>query len=331
LTTAFSDQVLREASAWYARLQGGDATAEDHARLDDWLAAQPGNPEAYAFVTETGQLAARVQPATNFHRVPAPARRTRRGGDFPVRSRAARRQWAIAGAAAAAIVAAIGVAILSRPHVDTYETAIGEIRNVDLADGSTLVLNGATQLAVTFSRDARDIDIETGEVFVTVGKDPARPFRVHAGGRVIEDIGTAFDVDMNGAQVDVSVGDGTVMISSPVRAGEPAVVVNRGEALTFTTDRLIGRTRTLSALNVGTWRVGVLTYDQTSLAWLVADLNRRFDGVIAVPDPALAAMPVTLTLKLHDRDTTVGTLEKLLPVRAVARPDGSIELVAAKS
>jgi hypothetical protein len=29
-------------------------------------------------------------------------------------------------------------------------------------------------------------------------------------------------------------------------------------------------------------------------------------------------MPVTLTLKLHDRDTTVGTLEKLLPVHASA-------------
>jgi len=252
-----------------------------------------------------------------------------------MRDRAAPKHWAIGTAAAAAIVAAVGVAIVTRPHVETYATAVGEVRNVTLADGSALVLNGATRLAVTFSRDARDIDIEAGEFFVTVGKDPAgkdgaRPFRVHAGGRVIEDIGTAFDVDMNGLQVDVAVGEGAVMISNPA-GGEPAVVINKGEAQAFTADRLIGKARMLDAQTVGTWRVGVLTYDQASLAWLVADLNRRFDGTIAVPDPALGAMPVTLTLKLHDRDTTVGTLEKLLPVHAVSKPDGSIELVAAKS
>ena len=66
------------------------------------------------------------------------------------------------------------------------------------------------------------------------------------------------------------------------------------------------------------------------LEWLVADLNRQFNDSIAVPDPQLAAMPVTLTLKLHDRDTTVGTLEKLLPVHAEAGSAGAIVLVKAK-
>jgi hypothetical protein len=45
-----------------------------------------------------------------------------------------------------------------------------------------------------------------------------------------------------------------------------------------------------------------LSYDQVPPEWLVADLNRRFDGGIAILDPQLAAMPITLTLKLHDRD-----------------------------
>ena len=41
-------------------------------------------------------------------------------------------------------------------------------------------------------------------------------------------------------------------------------------------------------------------------------------------------MPVTLTLRLHDRDTTVGTLEKLLPVHAVPDVSGAVVLVRAK-
>jgi transmembrane sensor len=331
LTIALSDQILREASAWYSRMHSSEATAEDHVELAQWLAAGSQNQQAYTFVTETGRLAAQTLPASKRHRIPAPARRTRRRGEFPAHSGATHRRLAIASTAAAAIVITVGVVIMSRPQVDTYDTAIGEVRNVILADGSALVLNGGTRLAVTFSRQARDIDVETGEFFVTAAKDPARPLRVHARGRVIEDIGTAFDVDMNGAQVEVAVSEGTVMITNPANGNESAVVINKGEAQTFTTDHLIGSARTIEAQDVGAWRVGILTYDHSSLAWLVADLNRRFEGAIKIPDPTLAAMPVTLTLKLHDRDTTIGTLEKLLPVRAVTGADGSIELVAAKS
>jgi transmembrane sensor len=331
LTTALSDLILREASEWYARMHSSEASAEDHVRLSRWLAASSQNQQAYTFVNETGRLAAQTRPASNGHRIPAPARRARLGREFPARSGVSHRRLAVASAAAVAIVVAVGVAIMTRPHVDIYETAIGEVRNLSLADGSTLVLNGATRLAVTYSRAAREVDIETGEIFVTVGRDPARPFRVHAGGRIIEDIGTAFDVDMNGAQVDVAVSDGTVMISNPANGTEPAVVINKGEAQTFTAERLIGPARALETQNVGTWRGGILSYDHSSLAWLVADLNRRFAGAIKIPDPTLAAMPVTLTLKLHDRDTTIGTLEKLLPVRAVTNADGSIELLARQS
>jgi transmembrane sensor len=334
LTTAFSDETLREASDWYARLHSGDATAQDHVRLGDWLATQPENQQAYEFVTETGRLAAHVHPASNGRRKPAPARRSSLRGTGAGAS-AARRRWAQAAgaAAAAAIVAGIGIAIVTQPHEENYQTAVGEIRNVTLADGSTLALNGATRLTVKFTRDARELDIATGEFFVTVGKDPARPFRVHAKGRVIEDIGTAFDVDTNGNQVDVAVGEGTVMISNLLGGGAaagPAIVLNKGEALTYSADQIIETPRLLAAPDVGTWRIGILSYDRSRLEWLVADLNRRFDRTITVPDAALAAMPITLTLKLHDRDTTIGTLEKLLPVRAVTQADGSTELVSPK-
>ena len=173
MTTAFSDETLRNASEWYARLHGGDATAQDHVRLGDWLAARPENQQAYEFVTETGRLAAHVHPASNGRRRPAPARRSSLR-DVRTGVSAARRRWARAAgvAAAAVIVAGIGVAIVNQPHEQSYQTAVGEIRNVTLADGSTLALNGATKLTVRFTHEARDLDIETGEFFVTVTDVP---------------------------------------------------------------------------------------------------------------------------------------------------------------
>jgi transmembrane sensor len=322
LTTELSEQVLRQASDWFARMHGGDATAQDHVRLADWLAANAEHRQAYDFVTETCRLAARA------HEQLADRQRV-----VPFRSR---RKVAVGGAMAlaATIVGGIAIVRLIAPETVHYQTAIGEIRTITLADGSALTLNGATALDVSFSRHAREIALKTGEFFITVGKDPARPFRVHAGDRTIEDIGTAFDVDTNGQDVDVAVGEGTIMISAApgtaMVASGGGIVLNKGQALTYTPGANPGAPRAVASQQIGTWRVGILSYDQVPLQWLVADLNRQFDGGIRVPDPGLAAMPVTLTLKLHDRETTVGTLEKLLPVHAVAQGTGAIELVSAK-
>jgi transmembrane sensor len=321
VTVELSEQVLREASDWFARLDGGDATAEEHLRLADWLAARPENRRAYDFVSDTWRI------STDAYELPA-ARPQRVSSPLARRSLA----WGGGLALAAAIVAAIGLGLRAQqPWVAHYQTTIGEIRTVPLSDGTTLALNGATAVTAKFTHGIREVELTAGEVFVTVGKDPARPFRLHAGGRVIQDIGTAFDVDMKGQDVDVSVGEGTVMISArPDAPAADSVTLNMGQTVTYTADRVLSAPRAIPSQQVGAWRVGILSYDQMPLEWLVADLNRQFNDSIAVPDPQLAAMPVTLTLKLHDRDTTVATLEKLLPVHAEAGAGGAVVLVRIK-
>jgi transmembrane sensor len=320
LTSELSEQVLREASDWFARLDGGDATAEEHLRLADWLAARPDNRRAYDFVSETWRI------ATDAYELPVA--KPRKMSRPLVRRGVA---WGGGLALAAAIVAAVGLGLhAQQPWIAQYRTAVGEIRTVPLSDGTTLALNGATAVTVKFTHGLREVELAAGEVFVTVGKDPARPFQLHAGGRVIEDVGTAFDVDMKGQDVDVSVGEGTVMISArPEAPAVDRVVLNKGQTVTYAVDRILSAPRAIASQQVGTWRAGILSYDQMPLEWLVADLNRQFNDSIAVPDPQLASMPVTLTLKLHDRDTTVGTLEKLLPVRAEPGAGGAVVLVRA--
>jgi ferric-dicitrate binding protein FerR (iron transport regulator) len=133
----------------------------------------------------------------------------------------------------------------------------------------------------------------------------------------------------------VAVSEGTVLISGqgPADATErtaDSAILTKGQALTYAFAHALETPRSVAAQQVGTWRVGVLTYDQVTLDWLIADLNRQFGGGIAIADPALAAMTVTLTLKLRDRDGTVGTLEKLLPIHAVPGAAGTVALVSAK-
>jgi transmembrane sensor len=340
LTTEISDQSLREASAWFARLHGDNVSAEDHVSLAQWLAMRPGHREAYEFVTETCRLAAHAQAAANRdlwqtklppkRREPAVSRGGKPRGTGAFRGMGTRQ--ALAAGIVAVAIAGITLLLQDRPAARRYETAIGEIRNVALEDGTKLVLSGATTVDVAFDRHSRALKLETGELFIVVGKDPARPLRLRAGDRVIEDVGTAFDVNMHANAVDVAVGEGAVMISrqSATNPADTATLL-MGQALTYAFDRPLGAPRSVGSQQVGTWRVGVLTYDQVPLEWLIADLNRQFDGNITITDPQLAAMSVTLTLKLRDRDTTISTLEKLLPIHAVSQHSGAIELVRTKS
>jgi transmembrane sensor len=320
LTTEISDQALRDASDWFAKLNGGDADADDHMALAAWLSESAAHREAYEFVLETCRLAAVGHPKDAV--------------------KAAPRVWPMRVAAGIAALAIPGAALIlyDQPATQDYRTATGEIRTVTLEDGTSLVVNGATAFRTRFDGHARELTLETGEIFVTVGKDIARPFRIHAGDRTIEDVGTAFDVNMHARAVDVAVSEGTVMISdqgvaNPTTAERTAdsAILTKGQALTYAFAHALDAPRSVAAQQVGTWRIGVLTYDQVTLDWLIADLNRQFGGGIAIADPGLAAMTVTLTLKLRDRDGTIGTLEKLLPIHAVPGAAGTVALIPAKS
>jgi transmembrane sensor len=317
LTTEISDQTLRDASDWFARLDGGDPDAEDHRALAAWLSENAAHREAYEFVVETCRLAAIGHPKVTVAAAPRV---------WPMR---------VAAGIAALVVSGAALFLYDRPATQDYRTATSEIRTVTLDDGTSLVVNGATAFKTRFDGHVRELTLETGEIFITVGKDPARPFRIHAGDRTIEDVGTAFDVNMHARAVDVAVSEGTVLISGqgPADATErtaDSAILTKGQALTYAFAHALETPRSVAAQQVGTWRVGVLTYDQVTLDWLIADLNRQFGGGIAIADPALAAMTVTLTLKLRDRDGTVGTLEKLLPIHAVPGAAGTVALVSAK-
>ncbi len=328
MTAEISNLALRKASEWFARMQSDAVSARDHVGLADWLAESSENRSAYQFVADTCRLAARAHAPEVVDASQVALRIA------PARAVPAQR-WALAAGLVATVVSGGAYLALREPTAQQYQTAVGEMRAITLPDGSALMLNGATRLSVRFSHRGRDLELVDGEVYIVVGQDPARPFRVHAGNRTIRDVGTAFDIDMNGGNVDVSVGEGEVVILPPGMADLPAIsggvkdsaALLKGQALTYRQGVPLGGPRSVASREVGAWQTGVRTYDHIPLEWLVADLNRQFDGAIAIPDADLAAMEVTLTLKLHDRDTTIGTLEKLLPVQAIRHGPGMIELV----
>ncbi|WP_076418965.1 FecR domain-containing protein [Colwellia sp. UCD-KL20] len=106
------------------------------------------------------------------------------------------------------------VAATNNENIVTYRTQIGEKSTVRLSDGSLITLNTNSEVTVNYSDTQRNLMLNYGEVHVDVAHNKQRKFLVHAGGKVIEAVGTAFNVQhFNNIDIELMVTEGTVIVS----------------------------------------------------------------------------------------------------------------------
>lgn len=287
----------REASDWVARMNADDVTADDHARLEVWLRAHPCNAKAYAELTATwdelrksGPLVRAVQFGQVMNAASAQPARARR-----------RRAGALAATAAAIVLSAAWH--LYQHQADTrFQTAIGEQVAVILPDGSSLNLNTNSRVDVDYSPASRVIHLKRGEAYFNVAHDAQRPFWVHAGDRWVRAVGTAFNVYLQPAGVQVTVSEGTVkMVDAPGGQAPPsdasyaksAAAVSAGEQA-----HAQGKADVIRALNAQelnrslAWRQRSLYFHDEPLGNVVNELMRYTPLKIDVIDAELRQLPV---------------------------------------
>ena len=99
---------------------------------------------------------------------------------------------------------------MERPNSQVYASTYGEQQKQSLSDGSTIWINSNSQVTVQFDSHRRYVRLDKGEAFFEVAKDPARPFEVYSGDKMVRAIGTAFSVYQNENSVEVLVSEGIV-------------------------------------------------------------------------------------------------------------------------
>jgi transmembrane sensor len=161
-------------------------------------------------------------------------------------------------------------------------TRPGEQREVALAGGSSIRLNGATVLRL--DRDnPRFAALERGEAMFTVRHDPSRAFTVGLGDDQLVDLGTRFDIVRTPDRTEVSVAEGALLYN-PKREG---VRLRAGDALRIADGRVTAIRGGIAPDQVGAWRSGRFVYDGDPLPRVTADLARYTGAQIAL-DPTLA-------------------------------------------
>jgi transmembrane sensor len=207
-----------------------------------------------------------------------------------------------------------------------YETQRGQQRDVKLADGTTLHLNGATSLDVTLGDRERVVALNRGEAYFDVAHEAKRPFVVQAGDSATRVLGTAFDVDVARGEVKLSVYRGRVRFgSSSYESG--SVEVPAGWRSRFRDGVAVKPTRFDASQQ--DWRQDWVDTDDMRLVDLVDALNRRGGPEVMDPPRGLAGVALSGRFKLDNSRQLLDAIGAAYGFSVVAEGD-KLRLVAAR-
>ena len=281
-----ADAVAEDAARWFVRLRKEAATGEDWLAFEAWLAAAPAHAAAYDRLESAWVALEDVDPAVLEPSGDLAAARRHRAG-------VSRRAWLAAGAGLAASVA-VGVvgyqAWPERAAAQTYRTALGETREIVLADGSHVHLNADSSLRVTLKRRERRVEMAEGEAAFDVAHDPGRPFLIRVGDREVRVVGTEFNLRHRSGAIALTVRRGIVEVRPADDPTAPATRVVRGQRLTHRRGAAVSTLTTAEPDAAFGWTRGQLVYEAAPLSEVAADLSRSLGTPIRPADAATGAL-----------------------------------------
>jgi len=318
-------EILKMAAEWHARIDSADM---DWEAFGAWLGADPAHRAAYDDIALL-DIAIDEDRAALQSVLPANDAEPEAGDAFRqfVADRRVRRWWAGGGLAVAA-----SLAVLIMPQLPffagealvAYRTGPGETRAIALQDGSRIVVDRNSELAL---RDGASplIEMKGGSAYFDIRHNPDRTMVIRAGDYEVRDIGTRFDLVRTPDHLAVSVAEGQVTVA-PV--GGKGIVLTAGHRVDVGGVQDAAAVRTLDTASVGSWQDGRLVYNDTPLALVAVDLSRYAGRTVSV-DPSVADMRLSGVLTIGDGKQLVGQIEALLPIRATTK-DSTIRLVRAR-
>lgn len=297
-------QRLEQACEWIARIDRELQTEEQQA-LQQWLAASALNQQTLFEVAKLwDKMDALSRLSDLFPAVEPKISQQRR----PV--------MGLAMAASAAAVMLLGALFyrgdLNLQSADpasavvameaTYQTRVGENNTIELPDKSKLVLNTNSFVVVRYSAGARVIELQRGEINIDVAHDTARPLSVIAGGKIIQAVGTAFNVDLRQDHVELIVTDGKVLVGSNAGVDTPtpealakllphtSLAISKGERVDLDPrGQAPEQVQKIDAVEMAaslSWRSGNLIFRGENLQDALAEISRYTDIQFELADDA---------------------------------------------
>ena len=292
-------EVIRlEAAAWLAQLETGEMDSPDLAALREWMG------RSHRHVAEVRRLAELSASMNVMNEFAGPLEQAAATFEPVLRKRGRMMLYPALGLAMLFVAVLILFTQFNQGEPErSLVTRIGEYAEHTLADGSHISLNTDTRLEIAFTAQVREITLLAGEALFTVAKDPDRPFVVNAGSRRITAVGTAFVVRLGDEDVEVSVTEGVVAVSSiTIRAADVGPSVDSAEPIQLREKQTLKLRvnenekalqpdiRPISDNDLRhklAWREGLLYFYRSPLTEVVSEVSRHTGMRISILDPEL--------------------------------------------
>jgi transmembrane sensor len=356
MTASLEPDVLQQAAAWRTRLT--EAPEEYAEQFSAWLALDPRNSTAWNSVQTPWLLLGEHAASPALIRLRRMAldhahEAERRQGGLLKRHRFPR---AIAAAAAILALAMTSLLIWQANRFDIYRTGTGERRVVTLIDGSEIALDSQSQVKVRYTKGSRELALVKGQARFAVAHDILRPFGVTANGHEVVATGTAFNMDLLGSDLLVTLIEGHVVVLregaqtrssattsdpsalnvnptiSPATGNmdprlSPRISLDAGEQLVIS-PRTAPVVKRVNVERTTAWESGQLVFENEPLSSVVARVSRYGAHPLVIGDEQTSNLRISGVF--HEGDVTgfVSTIVSYLPIRAQQGHDGTVHLSA---
>ncbi|PAA32364.1 FecR family protein [Pseudomonas fragi] len=310
MSTAKVDPTTRAAIDWMLRLESGQACPSERQVFKAWLAENPAHLAAWQRVA--GVLKAPVADLQSVERrSPGQLQAVRRAllaGTSPSGKKTLQGGLLllVLGLGAAGLVDR--VTPLTGLTAD-YQTATGERKTVELADGSLLTLNARSAVDIDFNSDQRRVHLREGELQVDVAADAQRPFVVSTAQGQVQALGTRFMVRQGSTESLASVQQHSVQLHT---LGGQQLHLETGRAASFTATRINPQTPT--SRSQPDWLAGRVELHDEPLSALVEALRPYQTGMLRI-SPEAARVRVFGVFPLDNTAHTLNTLAQTLPIK----------------
>lgn len=162
---------------------------------------------------------------------------------------------------------------------NTVSTDKGRQWRLTLPDGTRVWLNAASSITYPLSfRGNERLVTMTGEAYFEVVHNAAQPFKVKVGNRVIEDIGTSFNVNAYADEklLTATLLEGSVSIRTP-ETPEHVIMSGNGKQAQINPSGKIAVRSDADTEDVMAWKNGMFSFNQSDIEGIMRQISRWYD------------------------------------------------------
>jgi ferric-dicitrate binding protein FerR (iron transport regulator) len=215
------------------------------------------------------------------------------------------------------------------PDFETYQTAYGEVKQVELRDGTLVDLNANSQLRVsTYSSDElREVWL-TGEAYFHVmprQNDDAQAikFVVHTSNLDVEVLGTTFNVKDRRGTTDVVLSSGRILLRKQADHAQ-SLAMQPGDRVRLRQAEEFVITHVPEPVVYTSWKDHELYFDDQTLGAIQQELADSYNVSLRFADPAMATLRFTGSAPTDDLTILLRTIQKSFDLTLKQDADGYI-------